>query len=355
MSTDNEKLSKLLNLVSRDMKEQKVDDFSMYKAGDIRLSSSVPYGIPTQLAQLDLALGRPGYPVGRIIEVFGFEGSGKTTLGLHAIAQAQSMGGGGLFVDTECTFDPIRAQEIGVDTETLLITEADSIERIFMQVESTLDNLKAIGYDKTFVIVVDSITGVSTEEEQNKSLTSSSKIGGEAMAIRRGIRRINYKIAEQKVLMMFINHAVAKLTTYGKPSQAAGGHALKFFSSVRIEVASQSSLLDADKVRYGQKVYMTVEKLKGAPLRRPKFETELHNDVGFDRIGSLLEAFEVLGIVVHPKGSKTYTWKPTDVGFTRDGWKDFVASNGGFSAMYKVFHDCAIKQGEMSPWRGADV
>lgn len=277
MPTDSEKLDKLLNLLSATRKDttgKSQETLAIYKAGDLRLSSSIPYGIPTQLADLDLAIGKPGWPVGRVVELYGFEASGKTTLGLHAIAQAQAMGGSALFIDTERTFDASRARQIGVDPDNMLVAEADTIEEIFSLMEQTLDNLEKVGYDKAFVIMVDSITGVATEDDTDKDFKAPDRIGSEAKTIRRGMKRINPKIAKQKVLALFVNHAVAKITMYGKQSQAAGGHALKFYSTIRVEVTNLGQIKDENtKIRSGQNVKVTVEKLKGAPLSLPSFET----------------------------------------------------------------------------------
>lgn len=359
MSTDSEKLDKLRNLISatrRDTTGKSQETLTIYKAGDLRLTSSVPYGIPTQLASLDLALSKPGWPVGRIVELYGFEASGKTTLGYHAIAQAQAMGGSALFIDTERTFDPARARQIGVDPDNLNIAEADTIEEIFAYMEKTLDGLEAVGYDKPFVIMVDSITGVSTEDDTDKDFKAPVRIGSEAIAIRRGMKRINTKIAKQKVLALFVNHAVAKIAAYGKQSQAAGGHALKFYSTIRVEVTNLGQIKDDNtKIRTGQKVKVTVEKLKGAPLRRPTFDTELHNDTGFDKTGSLLDALIDIGIINHAPKSRSYTFVPTNREFPLIEWPNIIEEQGGFAKMYQFFIGCAKANGEMTDWSPSDA
>lgn len=360
MTTDSEKLDKLTNLIGATRKDttgKSQETLAIYKPGDLRLTSSVPYGIPTQLAELDLILSKPGYPAGRVIELYGFEASGKTTLGYHAIAQAQAMGGSGLVIDTERTFDTKRARQIGIDTDSIRIAEADTVEEVFAYMEKILDGLEVVGYDKPYVILVDSITGVATEDDSDKDFKAPVRIGMEAATIRRGLKRVNPKIAKQKALALFVNHNVATIakTAYARQRQSAGGHALKFYSSLRVEVTNIGKLEDPNtKVRIGQKIKVLVEKLKGAPLLETTFDTELLNTTGFDKIGSLLQGFISIGIVEHAPKSRSYVFAPTKQEFPLIEWPNIIGEQGGFIKMYQFFIDCAKANGYMTNWSPSD-
>src|SRR5574337_2064324 len=149
---------------------KKADIGDLHSATSLSLSSVVPFGIPTGIPQLDLALSRPGYPVGRIIEMFGYEASGKSTLALHAVAEIQRMGGSVLWMDTEQVWDANRASQIGVDVHDskLRVTAPESIEDVFKFMTFFLDALEAAGNKTPCMIVVDSITGVQSDENAKK-------------------------------------------------------------------------------------------------------------------------------------------------------------------------------------------
>lgn len=342
--------SALLNKLNK-----KVSKFSTVDNGSgLALASHVPFGIPTMIPQLDLSLGRPGIPAGRITEFFGFEMTGKTTAGLHAIASCQRVGGAALFIDTENTYDGYRAKAVGVDTDNLLVAGADSIENIFLVIEGFINILREEGHDKPSLVVVDSITGVSTKEEMEKAFDDPQKIGGEAVAIRRGIKKIHNLIAENNCAVIFINHSVSKISVrgFGKTSDSAGGHAIKFFASIRIQftfLSTTSKQKDGEKVRAGQKSNIKVEKNKVWSTGIQSFTLEL-KDTGFDLYDGLLAGLIQAG-GIQEKSAGNYIFNATETQFSKREWKTFVDEHhGGPWNLYLWFLEQVQLKGLIKPY-----
>lgn len=342
--TDEQKVNDFFKLMKKGTKD---DDYATFqRADEITAWSHVPFAIPTGLAQLELALGRDGYPAGRIVELYGFEMSGKTSLAMLAAAQVQRLGGVVLWVDSEHSWDPQRATELGVNVRNVMLSSARSVESIFRVIEEALDNFSNVGLDKPFLIVVDSVTGVVVEFEAERTMEGEERLGGEAKAIRRGLKRINPKIAKTNAIGMFINHGVSKIVTFGKTSQAAGGHGLKFYSSVRVECVNLGQIRAKNKDRLGQNVQITVEKLKGK-LVRPTFKIGLLNDGGYDKVDSLLEGLITVGIV-KKANQLTYEWGETT--FQKANWPETLEQMGGYDVVYALFKQTAIEHGFILPW-----
>lgn len=327
-------------------------DAVLRKAGDIKLGSSVPFGIPTGIPRLDISLGRTGLPAGRVIEFFGFEGCGKSTAALHVLAQAQRLGGGGILIDTEFAFDEDRATEIGVDIDNNFApSEVDTIEAVFRQIERSINGLIESDFNKPFIIIVDSVTGVASEHERDKEFGSEARVGQDARVIRQGMRRIMPSLAKSKACLLFINHAISKVAAnpYAKQSQASGGHAIKFYSTVRCEFSNAGMEKDDNHKRLGQKINITVEKLKKSRLEYPAIKNVfLSNDNGFDMTEELLEAATMVGFVKHPSGSKTYSLN--DKEFARADWPTIVGELGGPQVAYEAFLKWCKQNGKIKPW-----
>lgn len=322
-------------------------------ATDLTLSSHVPFGVPTRIPQLDLSIGKPGLPIGRIVELYGFEASGKTTAGLHIIAAAQAMGGLGVFIDTEKHFDRVRAEKCGVDTTNLIVTECDSIESIFRTIDLGLDNLDKIELEAPLVFVVDSITAVISESEYKKKIGEEYRIGQDARAIRHGLRKLNTDISRRNVLCIFINHSITNIgAMFGKKSLSAGGHALKFYSSIRVNFAFVSNLYEGekdDRKRVGQTTAIRPEKNKVSG-EMSEFKITL-GDHGFCIYEGLFEVLKKLG-EIEQVNKQTWFYKPTESQITRKEWPELVDRLGGPWKMYEEFLKSAQSRGLIVPYGG---
>jgi len=320
---------------------------SVLAGTDIRLTSHVPYGIPTGIPPLDLSLGRPGYPVGRIIELWGFEMSGKTTAALAACAAAQKLGAMVLWIDTEKAWDPDWARKCGVNPEEVSVADAVCLEEIWRIHEEAIEALE----DETLLIVTDSATAVISEASLKKDFGEEQRIGQDSRVMRHALRKLNNKIARRNVTCIFINHAIAKMVSFGKASQAAGGHALKFYSSVRLEFQRTADIYNGkgdDKTRRGMKVNITVEKNKVMQTGKKTVAVELIED-GFNLKNSLFEALKGVG-VIEQVNQKTWFFKPTETQLTRAEWPAFVEKQGGADKVYTYFLRAARDNGFIVPY-----
>lgn len=224
--------------------------------------------IPSGSLGLDIALGVGGYPRGRIIEVYGQESSGKTTLTLHAIAEAQKKGGTAAFIDAEHAFDPNYAKKIGVDTDTLIISQPDNGEQA-LEIVDSLVRSGAID-----IIVIDSVAALTPKSEIEGDM-GDSKMGVHARLMSQALRKITGSISKANCVVMFINQLRDKIgVTFGNPETTTGGNALKFYSSVRVDVRRQSTpLTTKDGDAYGSLTKVKIVKNKVAPpFQRTEFE-----------------------------------------------------------------------------------
>ena len=336
-------------------KTKKDANTAVFRPGDINIKSYIPWGLRTGVPELDFNMGKPGWPAGRVVELYGFEHCGKTTLGYHAIAEAQRMGGAAWFLDTEKSWDELRAMDCGVDTDDRLgIGDPDSVDACFRQIQYILEARKEDNDGKPLVIVVDSVTGAATEGMQKKEIGETEKIAQDAKAIRGAIRRIQPDIAGLNVNLFMINHATANITAnkYAKQSDSSGGHAIKLASTVRCSMKHGGWIKEdnaTDQRRLGQKISMQVEKLKGSQLDYPEVkDTPLLNTCGFDTQESLLRAGIKSGWVGHKPNAKTYTFY--DEEFSRPDWEALVLSRGGIDKAYHEWIAWCIEEGCMTKW-----
>lgn len=322
---------------------------------DLTLASHVKFGIASRIPQLDLSLGRPGYPAGRVVELFGLPASGKTTAAYHALAQCQKVGGAALLIDTERTFDPARASQCGIDVKSLMITEANDIEEIFEKIDVALtayvkDPLLAAN---PMMICVDSVTAVETRYNSGRGMEMESRVGEDARSIRRGLRKINRKLGESNVCLIFINHSTALVgKSFGKQSDSSGGHAIKFFSSVRVEFTFVSNINEGkspeDKTRRGQVVNVSVIKNKVEKTNAPTAKLELTEN-GFDLYEGLFEAFQTVG-ALERVNSVNWHFVPTQTTLTKKEWRNLIDSYAdkegkvlGIDGFYRYFLRTAAK------------
>lgn len=331
---------------------------TVHASTDTGIASFIPFTIPSGLPELDLHLGnRGGLPTGRLIEYYGFEACGKTTAGLHAIAETQRMGGLALFIDAEHTFSPSRAAECGVDLKALQVASVYSIEAVFTVAENWLTAVAVEKFTGPVMIVVDSVTGKTTETESDSDFSKDSRVGHEAKQIRRGVRRLTGLLGKTKATCILINHSIASNLTmaFGKKSQSAGGHSPKLMSTIRIMFQNLGTLGKASEKRLGQKIKLTIEKLKNAPLPYPIIEEVHLEDNGFNQGLSLLNAGIKTGWV--SQSGKVYKFTEeagVEAQFTKDEWEQVMDKHfEGYRGAYTAWVNFAHQRGFIKFWHEA--
>lgn len=281
-----EEKSKALNLALEHIEKQFGKGSIMTLGQDFKLD--IP-AISTGSVTLDVALGVGGVPRGRVIEIFGPESSGKTTLTLSIIANAQKAGGQAAFIDAEHAFDPAYAKKIGVNLDSLLMSQPDNGEQA-LEITETLVKSNAID-----VIVVDSVAALTPKAEIEGEM-GDSHMGLQARLMSQALRKLSGSIAKSKTCVIFINQIREKIgVMFGNPETTPGGRALKFYSSVRIDLRRIASLKKGEEA-VGNRVRASVVKNKVAPPFR-KAEFDLMFDEGISKSGSVLDAGEASGVL----------------------------------------------------------
>jgi len=273
--------------------------------------------IPTGSVALDTALGVGGYPRGRIIEIYGPESSGKTTLAIHAIAEAQKQGGIAAFIDAEHAFDRFYAEKLGVDVDNLWVSQPDNGEQA-LEIADQLIRSSAID-----ILVVDSVAALTPKKEIEGDMGDSA-VGLQARLMSQALRKLTSTIAKTNTCCIFINQLREKIgVMFGNPETTTGGNALKFYSSVRLDIRRVTSIKDGDQV-IGNQVRVKIVKNKVAPPFR-KAEFEITFGEGISKIGEIVDLGVQYGII--QKSGSWFSYNGTKLAQGRDATKAMIKDN----------------------------
>ena len=290
------------------------------KGSIMRLGEQVQESIPvisTGSISLDAALGVGGLPKGRIIEIYGPESSGKTTLALHAVAEAQKAGGIAAFIDAEHAFDRFYAQKLGVDIENLFISQPDYGEQA-LEIADSLIRSGAID-----IIVIDSVAALTPKSEIEGEM-GDSKVGLQARLMSQALRKLTANISRTKATCVFINQLREKIgVMFGNPETTTGGNALKFYASVRLDIRRISQIKDGESIS-GNRVRVKVVKNKVAPPFR-QAEFDIVYGEGVSKLGEVIDIGVEMNVI--KKSGSWFSYGETRLGQGRDAVKNLLMEN----------------------------
>lgn len=273
--------------------------------------------IPTGSIGLNVALGVGGYPRGRIIEIFGPESSGKTTLAIHAIAETQKLGGIAAFIDAEHAFDPFYAAKLGVDIQNLIISQPDNGEQA-LEIADQLIRSSAVD-----IIVIDSVAALTPKAEIEGDM-GDNKVGLQARLMSQALRKLTGTVSKTRTTCIFINQLREKIgLLFGNPETTTGGNALKFYSSVRIDIRGGQAIKNGEEV-IGKETKVKIVKNKVAPpFRRAQFDIMFGE--GISHSGEIIDLGVELGIIT--KSGSWFSYKDSKLAQGRDAAKKVITDN----------------------------
>ena len=303
-------LSAVMDKIEKDFGKGAIMKMSSKKVDEVPV-------IPSGSITIDQALGIGGYPKGRVIEIFGPESSGKTTLAIHAIAEAQKAGGIAAFIDAEHAFDSAYARKLGVAIDELLISQPDNGEQA-LEIADHLIRSSAID-----IVVIDSVAALTPKAEIEGEM-GESKMGLQARLMSQALRKLTASISKTRTVCIFINQLRDKIgVVYGNPETTTGGNALKFYASVRIDIRKASVIKDGEE-QLGARAKVKIVKNKLAPpFRRAEFD--IMYGEGISKIGEIIDLGVDLGIL--KKSGSWFSYGERKIGQGRDSVKELLKSD----------------------------
>ena len=331
-ASNSEKLKALQ--AAMDKIEKSFGKGSIMKLGDEKIQDVEV--IPTGSVALNYALGVGGYPKGRIIEIYGPESSGKTTLAIHAIAEAQKAGGIAAFIDAEHAFDRFYAAKLGVDVDNVWISQPDNGEQA-LEIAEQLIRSSAID-----IIVIDSVAALTPKAEIEGDM-GDNKVGLQARLMSQALRKLTSAISKTNTTCIFINQLREKIgVMFGNPETTTGGNALKFYSSVRIDIRPGSPIKDGDTVLGKQTKVKVVKNKVAPPFRRAEFDIMFGE--GISRSGEIIDLGAEYGII--KKSGSWYSYNDTKLGQGRDACKQVIQDNPELAEELEGLIFAAMKEQE---------
>ena len=329
---NNEKLKALQ--AAMDKIEKSFGKGSIMKLGDDNIQDVEV--IPTGSVTLNAALGVGGYPKGRIIEIYGPESSGKTTLAIHAIAEAQKAGGIAAIIDAEHAFDRFYASKLGVDVDNLWISQPNNGEEA-LEIAEQLIRSSAID-----IIVIDSVAALTPKAEIEGDM-GENKVGLQARLMSQALRKLTSAISKTNTTCIFINQLREKIgVMFGNPETTTGGNALKFYATVRIDIRPGQPIKDGDVVLGKQTKVKIVKNKVAPPFRRAEFDIMFGE--GISRSGEIIDLGAQYGII--KKSGSWYSYNDTKLGQGRDAAKQMIQDNPELAEELEALISQAMKEKE---------